>query len=568
MPTPDSPAVMPRQRAAGGRRRRVLPAAVAATVWCVIVSVTPPTGAFAATSGTVASQAAASSTPGVTGEAATASPAKTSAAAVAPTTGPSGTGIWSVTDIGAPTGTSSAAFAVANNGFVAGDAGSTAVDDLLRNGQPVIGAPRTPMTSLPTLHGRGRVNGLGTATPGGAPMAVGQQLDHNETGSNIPITHAVYWATPTTTAVDLTPDCSGYCAANALAGKYVVGIAQTTTSTNTAFFENLGLSVPIRGALSAPPGGHSITASAIALDLSSPTKPTPRIVGQAAMPNGTSTSAVAVLWPSAGQLPVPLFEPLTASTATAIAEQTDVTGLSDTPLDLRRALAVGYGQRAGITTAFTVMVRAGVPDASSLRWLPAPSGSVATRAWGVNAHGDVVGEALDAAGKPSQALLWRGPANGEKKAQILSTLAVGAGWDDLTSARSINNAGEIAGIGHRGDDDRGFLLRPPPIVFVPGVSRNGSCRSDRPSTVAGLGHGLAVELRKGPAGAGRRLSHRRACVSHADVPLPRFERRRLRRGERRIGRNHSGRFLLRFRAHPSAMGVHALHGEPKCLHRS
>ncbi len=81
-------------------------------------------------------------------------------------------------------------------------------------------------------------------------------------------------------------------------------------------------------------------------------------------------------------------------------------------------------------------------------------GGVYSAAFALNARGDVVGTSTDASGT-QHAFLW----DGAKLIDLNTVIPRGTGWL-LTSASSIDDAGDIVGVGRHGTLTRAFLLQP------------------------------------------------------------------------------------------------------------
>ena len=115
-----------------------------------------------------------------------------------------------------------------------------------------------------------------------------------------------------------------------------------------------------------------------------------------------------------------------------------------------------FGRIAGESVSPDGLIaRAFLWEDGAMRDLGALPGDLSSRARGINGQGHVVGESAPAGGHAPRAVLWRNGA-----VHDLNTLvSPESGWI-LTSAATINDAGQIAGAGLHEGRPRAFLLTP------------------------------------------------------------------------------------------------------------
>jgi probable HAF family extracellular repeat protein len=96
-------------------------------------------------------------------------------------------------------------------------------------------------------------------------------------------------------------------------------------------------------------------------------------------------------------------------------------------------------------------------------------GGPSSQAYGINNGGHIVGTADDAQGVGRAFIYRRG-----SMADLNSFLPPGSGWF-LSAAYSINDAGQIAGVGQIKGQSHGFLMTPNflDIAFYPGLTVTG-----------------------------------------------------------------------------------------------
>jgi probable HAF family extracellular repeat protein len=112
------------------------------------------------------------------------------------------------------------------------------------------------------------------------------------------------------------------------------------------------------------------------------------------------------------------------------------------------------GQVVGTSFTATGIARAVLWDLGRMRALGTLPGDAASEARAVNIHGDVVGRSGIADLSSSRAVVWQ---NGVP-IDLNGRISV-AGWL-LTNATSINDIGQIVGVGLRAGQARAFLLNP------------------------------------------------------------------------------------------------------------
>jgi probable HAF family extracellular repeat protein len=112
------------------------------------------------------------------------------------------------------------------------------------------------------------------------------------------------------------------------------------------------------------------------------------------------------------------------------------------------------GQIVGLATNGAGVPRAVLWDLGTTRTLDPLGGDVASEANAVNVNGDIVGRSGDASFAQSRAILWR-----DGTPIDLGGVLAESGWT-LSTATSINDFGQIVGVGSRGGQMRAFLLTP------------------------------------------------------------------------------------------------------------
>jgi probable HAF family extracellular repeat protein len=112
------------------------------------------------------------------------------------------------------------------------------------------------------------------------------------------------------------------------------------------------------------------------------------------------------------------------------------------------------GQIVGLAASGGGIRRAVLWDLGTTRTLDPLAGDVASEATAINVNGDIVGRSGDSSFAQSRAILWRDGA-----AIDLADALRESGWT-LATATSINDFGQIVGVGSRGGQVRAFLLTP------------------------------------------------------------------------------------------------------------